>query len=73
MPLRPLSFRDVKRKLEAVGFHETSQRGSHVKFSKRVGEELRTAIVPNHSKIAVGTLRSIIRQAGLTIDEFEKL
>jgi predicted RNA binding protein YcfA (HicA-like mRNA interferase family) len=33
-PLRALSFRDVKRKLEAAGFTESRQKGSHVKFVK---------------------------------------
>jgi hypothetical protein len=34
---------------------------------------MRTAIVPKHREIALGTLRSVLRQAGLTPDEFEKL
>lgn len=70
MPLRSLSYREVKRRLERAGFVEVSRRGSHVKFAKRTGEGLRTAIVPRHGEIAVGTLRSILRQAGLSVDEF---
>lgn len=35
MPLRPLPYREVKRKLEAAGFAEISQKGSHVKFSRQ--------------------------------------
>ena len=50
-----------------------SQKGSHVKFAKSDGESVRTAIVPRHREIAIGTLRSIIRQAGLTPDEFDEL
>ncbi len=73
MPLRPLPYRIVKRKLLAAGFAETSQRGSHVKFTRAVPEGLRTVIVPNHREVAVGTLRSILRQAGLTSDEFDAL
>jgi len=34
MPLKPLPYREVKRKLEANGFEEVSQKGSHVKFVK---------------------------------------
>jgi hypothetical protein len=30
-------------------------------------------VVPNHSELDAGTLRSIIRQAGLTVDEFVEL
>ncbi|MDP3062603.1 MAG: type II toxin-antitoxin system HicA family toxin [Chloroflexota bacterium] len=73
MPLRPLPFREVKRKLEAAGFTEVRQRGSHVKFLKRGSGGVRTAVVPRHREVAVGTLRSVLRQAGLTEEEFEWL
>lgn len=73
MPLRPLPYREVRRRLVAAGFSEASRRGSHVKFVKRDARGARTAIVPNHREIALGTLRSILRQAGLTPDEFEDL
>jgi predicted RNA binding protein YcfA (HicA-like mRNA interferase family) len=73
VPLRPLPYREVKLKLEAAGFTEVSQKGSHVKFAKRAEEGTRTAIVPCHREVAVGTLRSIIRQAGIDPDEFERL
>lgn len=52
MPLKPLPFREVKRKLEAVGFEEVSQKGSHVKFAKITDEGTRTAIVPNKLEIS---------------------
>jgi predicted RNA binding protein YcfA (HicA-like mRNA interferase family) len=61
VPLSPLPYREVKRKLEAAGFIEVSQKGSHVKFAKQTDEGLRTALVPRHREIAVGTLRSILR------------
>ena len=73
MPPRPPPFREVKRKLEAVGFTEISQRGSHVKFAKQTEQGIRTAVVPRHREVAVGTMRSILRQAGLNWDEFEGL
>jgi predicted RNA binding protein YcfA (HicA-like mRNA interferase family) len=72
-PLRPLSYRVVKRKLEAAGFVEVGQKGSHVKFAKQTRTGTLTAIVPHHREIAVGTLSSIIEQAGLTRREFEQL
>lgn len=73
MSLRPLSFREIKRKLEAFGFTAVSQKGSHVKFAKAIQGGLRTAIVPQHREVALGTLRSILRQAGLSPEEFEEL
>lgn len=57
----------------AAGFAEAAQSGSHVKFARRTSAGTRTAIVPKHREIAVGTLRSILRQAGLTPDDFETL
>jgi len=44
--LKPQPFREVKRRLEAAGFVEANQRGSHVKFVRRAGVEVDTAIVP---------------------------
>ena len=72
-PLRPLPYREVKRRLEAAGFAVYTQRGSHVKFVREEPDGLRVVIVPAHREIAVGTLRSILRQAGLTPEEFEVL
>jgi predicted RNA binding protein YcfA (HicA-like mRNA interferase family) len=61
------------RKLEAVGFTRVSQRGSHVKFVKYTDGGVYTATVPRHREIAIGTLRSILRQADLSPDEFDSL
>ncbi len=71
--LKPLPFREVKRRLEAAGFAETSQRGSHVKFVRRIANAVDTAIVPRKSEIAVGTMRSILNQAHIDLDEWEEL
>ena len=73
MPLRPLPFREVKRKLEAAGFEEVSSKGSHVKFAKLTEDGTYTAIVPQHREVPVGTLRSSLKQAGISSDEFERL
>lgn len=73
MPLRPLPFREVKRKLEAAGFIEYSQKGSYVKFVKRTDQGTYTTIVPHHRVVMAGTIRSILRQAGLSPDEFDTL
>jgi predicted RNA binding protein YcfA (HicA-like mRNA interferase family) len=71
--MKPLPYREVKRKLEAAGFVEVAQTGSHVKFAKRTDQGLVTAIVPKPREVAVGTLRSILRQARLSQQEFERL
>jgi predicted RNA binding protein YcfA (HicA-like mRNA interferase family) len=71
--MKPLPFREVKRKLEAAGFIEVGQTGSHIKFAKTIEAAIRTATVPKHREVAAGTLRSILRQAGIGAQDFEKL
>ena len=73
MPLRPLSYRQVDRRLKAVGFSRAAVHGSHVKYVRETAGQTLIVIVPHHREIAVGTLRSIVRQAGLTVAEFERL
>jgi len=71
--MKPLPFREVKRKLESAGFVQVGQTGSHVKFAKTTVAGTRTATVPKHHQVASGTLRSILRQAGLSEEEFNEL
>lgn len=71
--MRPVRYREVKRKLEAAGFVRVGQTGSHVKFAKTTNEGTLTATVPRHREVAAGTLRSVLRQARLTPEQFEQL
>ena len=71
--LKPLPFREVKRRLEAAGFVETSQKGSHVKFVRRLEKTVDTAIVPQKSEVPIGTLRSILSQAHIDPDDWDRL
>jgi len=67
---RGLSGEDVQRALEKAGFKKVSQKGSHVKLKHPDG---RVVIVPMHRQLATGTLRSILRQAKLSLAEFLQL
>lgn len=69
MPLKPLPYREIKRRLEAAGFVIVSQNGSHVKF-KRLSA---TAIVPKKSTVTIGTIGSILKQAKITVEEWDLL
>jgi predicted RNA binding protein YcfA (HicA-like mRNA interferase family) len=71
--LKPQPFREIKRRLEAAGFVETSQKGSHVKFVRRLEETVDTAIVPRKPEVPVGTIRSILSQAHIDPDDWDKL
>jgi predicted RNA binding protein YcfA (HicA-like mRNA interferase family) len=57
--------------LEKVGFYVDRQRGSHI--TMRRDDPRAEVVVPRHTAIAKGTLRNIIRKAGLTVDEFIQL
>lgn len=73
MPLNPLPYREVEKRLKKAGFGIASQKGSHVKFIKETKVGTYTAIVPRHKEIQVGTIRSILRQAHITPEDWEDL
>lgn len=51
--------------LEQLGFEQVRQRGSHVVLRRgEVG-----CVIPLHKEVKTGTLASLLRQAGVTIDE----
>jgi len=57
--------------LEKISFVIDRQRGSHITLVRQ--EPSTQLTVPNHKTIAKETLRVIIRDAGLTVDEFVNL
>lgn len=68
-----LSGVEVIKVLSKIGFVIKRQKGSHVILVKITLDGQKGVVVPNHSEIDKGTLLSIIRQAGLTRDEFIEL
>lgn len=72
MPTLPrLSGRSVVKALGRDGWTLVRQKGSHMVLVKE--GSWATLSVPDHREISPGTLRSLIRAAGLTVDEFVKL
>jgi predicted RNA binding protein YcfA (HicA-like mRNA interferase family) len=65
-----VSGRETVTALGKAGFVQISQKGSHVKLRNDDGL---TAIVPMHRELAAGTLRSVLRQAGLDVPSFLEL
>jgi predicted RNA binding protein YcfA (HicA-like mRNA interferase family) len=57
--------------LEKIGFGVIRQKGSHIVI-RRVNP-FAQIVVPDHKELAPGTLRRIIRDAGLTVEEFVAL
>lgn len=64
-----LSPKEVIKALEEVGFCYVSQKGSHMKYSN--GKYV--VIIPNHSELAKGTLKSILAMAHIELDDFLNL
>lgn len=63
-----LSGKKVRKAFEADGWKFARQRGSHMILIKE--GSMATLSVPDHKEVARGTLRSLIRASGLTVDEF---
>jgi len=71
-PLRQVSGSDVVRALSKIGYRTDRQRGSLI-VMRKVDPPHRRIVVPDHRELAKGTLRAIIRECGLTVDEFNAL
>ena len=67
-----VSGQDAVRALKKIGYLVDHQTGSHI-ILRQSDPPHRRLTVPNHTELAKGTLRSIIRQAGLTVEEFSAL
>jgi predicted RNA binding protein YcfA (HicA-like mRNA interferase family) len=66
-----LSGRDVRAALERAGFIFRRQTGSHM-ILRRDNPHARV-VVPDHKQVRTGTLRRIISDAGMTVDQFMAL
>jgi predicted RNA binding protein YcfA (HicA-like mRNA interferase family) len=66
--LPPVNWRDAVRAFGKVGWQHDRTRGSHYVMVRPNRPGLLS--VPMHNPIKRGTLRKLIREAGLTIDEF---
>ena len=66
-----ISGRDCVKALGKVGFYLKRQHGSHMIL--RRDNPFAQVVVPNHKELDIGTLRAIIRQAELGVDEFVRL
>ena len=67
------SGREVVTALQRIGYAITRQRGSHIRLRHPDDPRRRPVTVPDHASLKSGTLRAIIRDAGLTVDGFVEL
>jgi predicted RNA binding protein YcfA (HicA-like mRNA interferase family) len=73
MKLPLLSGLDTIKRLKRAGFIATRQKGSHVRLEKYFNGKVIKLTVPLHPELKKGTRLRIIKDAGLHVDEFEKL
>ena len=67
MPKLPIvSGQDAVRALQRLGFEVTRQRGSQIVMRRGSSG----CVVANHREIKVGTLSGLIRQAGISVEDF---
>lgn len=72
MPRLPvISGRQAMAAFQRAGFEVKRQRASHIIMSKP--DSPATLSIPDHRELKRGTLRALIRKAGLTIEQFEQL
>jgi predicted RNA binding protein YcfA (HicA-like mRNA interferase family) len=65
--LSNISGKKAVKIFEEIGYQVDHQTGSHVILYH---QDKPILSVPNHKELAPGLLRSLIRQAGITVDEF---
>lgn len=70
-PLPRISGNKCIAALRRAGFEKDRQTGSHVILVR--SEPYGMAVVPVHKELGPGLLRSIIRQTGMTVEEFVEL
>ena len=63
-----VSGRECARALARIGFRLRRQEGSHMIL--RRDDPFGQLVVPDHKELDRGTLRAILRQAGLGVEEF---
>lgn len=67
-----VSGRAVVTALAKIGYARDRQKGSHIVL-RRIEYPHRRIVVPDHREVAKGTLRAIIKHAGLTVEQFSEL
>jgi predicted RNA binding protein YcfA (HicA-like mRNA interferase family) len=63
-----LSGEETIRIFKILGFYQARQKGSHVVLRR----DDKGRVIPRHKELAIGTLRSALRQAGISTEEFIK-
>ncbi len=70
--LAGISGREAVKRFQKIGYVVVRQRGSHVRMRISTNDR-RPLTIPMHREIKFGLLRQLIKDAGMTIEDFQKL
>jgi predicted RNA binding protein YcfA (HicA-like mRNA interferase family) len=70
--LKRLSGEEIVKALKRMGFESVRQRGSQFVMKKITVNGAAGCVVPMHREIATGTLHSLLKQAQISPEEFER-
>lgn len=67
-----LNYDKIIKSLQKNGFYFVRQKGSHIRMQKKTTEKIIKVTVPTHKPVKKNTLRQIIKQSELDLDDFLK-
>jgi predicted RNA binding protein YcfA (HicA-like mRNA interferase family) len=68
-----VSGRQAARAFERVGYRVVRQRGSHIRLRDDQNSKHLPLTIPDHRELKPGLLRQLLRDAGLTVEQFQEL
>jgi predicted RNA binding protein YcfA (HicA-like mRNA interferase family) len=68
-----ISGRKAVEAFKTIGYKVVRQRGSHIRLRDEINPEHLPLTIPDHKELKFGLLRKLIRDAGITVEEFLKL
>jgi len=73
MKLPVVSGKDAIKAFGKIGYVVVRQTGSHVRMKHQSNSTMKPLTIPNHKVLAKGLLRKLLRDAELTVEEFNRL
>ena len=71
--LPSISGRKAITVFETIGYQVVRQKGSHIRLRDDKNPDHKPLTVPDHKSLKAGLLRTLIRDAGLSVEDFVKL
>ncbi len=71
--LPSISGRKAITVFETIGYQVVRQKGSHIRLRDDINSDHKPLTIPDHKSLKAGLLRTLIRDAGLSVEDFVKL